>query len=398
MHRLRILGIVREANSLRQCLSAPMTAAQLDELATRVRETIGRIDEILRQHRVTPQHLPSQSRQAYDFLRSFDPRRVQPAVAPSAVQPGAAPLPRESFGFRGLRAFLDQVVENIALAVTRGNINPDSHLHVIRQTAERLNHHLCNEHLGPEHLRTESRVLVGWFRYFSDEQAFHAYVAAVARARLAIEAFPIEQRRWTRPVLVSFRHSSSIYRIRPQVDATRVTLNTPLISFDQNALSLLGCQMMGSSDHRSAITDAMLSDSYQAVAIELENAAGVVECPRGMIHDLGQCFNRVNAAYFAGVIARPRLAWTRRLTGRVFGHYDFIRDQLCVSSTLDRPDVPEFVLDHVMHHELLHKKHGFRWQGNRRHAHTGDFRAEERVFPRFDEADQFLNRLSRSLG
>ena len=96
---------------------------------------------------------------------------------------------------------------------------------------------------------------------------------------------------------------------------------------------------------------------------------------------------------------RP-LLWVLRtdfgLTGTKFGHYEFVHDQLCISSTLDRPDVPAFVIDHVMHHELLHKKHGFRWQGTRQHTHTHAFRADERTFPHYEEAACFLDQISAS--
>jgi hypothetical protein len=46
-----------------------------------------------------------------------------------------------------------------------------------------------------------------------------------------------------------------------------------------------------------------------------------------------------------------------------------------------------------MHHELLHKKHGLRWERGRSHAHTGEFRREERMFEKYHEADQYLHAL-----
>jgi hypothetical protein len=65
-----------------------------------------------------------------------------------------------------------------------------------------------------------------------------------------------------------------------------------------------------------------------------------------------------------------------------------------ISRALDRPDVPEFVVDHVMHHELLHKKHGLRWQDGRGVAHTREFRSEEVRFAQYEPADQFLRQLA----
>jgi hypothetical protein len=144
-----------------------------------------------------------------------------------------------------------------------------------------------------------------------------------------------------------------------------------------------------------AIEKAQMSDGYQAVLLDFENAQGRVEQTGGATHDLAESFERVNKAYFDGRIERPRLAWIRTPTGSVFGHYDSIHDRLCISSTLDHPGVPAFVLDHVMHHELLHKKHGTTWRDNRRHSHTPAFRKDEKAFHRFGEANQFLSRVSR---
>jgi len=48
----------------------------------------------------------------------------------------------------------------------------------------------------------------------------------------------------------------------------------------------------------------------------------------------------------------------------------------------------------VMFHELLHKKYGEDTSGGRRVYHSRGFRAEERRFPRYKEADKELGKLS----
>ena len=100
------------------------------------------------------------------------------------------------------------------------------------------------------------------------------------------------------------------------------------------------------------------------------------------------------AAYFGGTMGRPRLAWSRKFTGRLFGHYDRLRDTVMISCTLDRADVPASVLDFVMFHELLHKKLGLDWRGARMAVHTPAFRVEERRFADFAAAEAALKRLA----
>jgi hypothetical protein len=96
-------------------------------------------------------------------------------------------------------------------------------------------------------------------------------------------------------------------------------------------------------------------------------------------------------------LARPLLAWSTVPTARTFGHYQPARDALMVSASLDAPTVPEFVVDAVMHHELLHKQLGVTVSNGRRSIHSAAFRSAERQYARYAEAEAFLNTLARSL-
>lgn len=114
-------------------------------------------------------------------------------------------------------------------------------------------------------------------------------------------------------------------------------------------------------------------------------------------HDLEASFERVNEAYFGGAMPRPVLRWSGRETWRKFGHFDFLRDELVLSSSLDDDDVPAWVVDFVMYHELLHKVHGIEQQGTRRIAHTRAFRRDERRYAHYEAAEAFLEKLSVAL-
>jgi predicted metal-dependent hydrolase len=65
-----------------------------------------------------------------------------------------------------------------------------------------------------------------------------------------------------------------------------------------------------------------------------------------------------------------------------------------ISITLDDPDVPAFALDFVMYHELLHKKHGSMTVNGRRLSHSQAFRAEERQFAKYYEAERLIKELA----
>ena len=75
-----------------------------------------------------------------------------------------------------------------------------------------------------------------------------------------------------------------------------------------------------------------------------------------------------------------------------------VRDTVMVSSSLDSADAPEFVVDFILYHELLHKKLGVSWRNGRAMAHTTAFRQAERLFPRHAEANAALNGLAHARG
>ena len=78
----------------------------------------------------------------------------------------------------------------------------------------------------------------------------------------------------------------------------------------------------------------------------------------------------------------------------VFLVYQERSDRLIISRVFDSPKVPQFVLDYLMYHELLHKFLGIgRRNDGRRCMHGADFREIERRFRHYDEATRFLKKL-----
>jgi hypothetical protein len=159
--------------------------------------------------------------------------------------------------------------------------------------------------------------------------------------------------------------------------------------------SLLQCSL-GQAAHAVEQTyrEFAASEDFNEAIFELESFAAPPPPPtRGRAHDLNEIFMRVNDVYFGGLMLKPTLTWNRTLTARKFGHYQPGRDTIMMSITLDDPDVPAYVLDFVMYHELLHKKHGSMTVNGRRLSHSQDFRAEERQFAQYHEAERLIREL-----
>ena len=99
---------------------------------------------------------------------------------------------------------------------------------------------------------------------------------------------------------------------------------------------------------------------------------------KGEIEDeeLRQSFERVNQNYFDNYMTTPKIAWGRESKTRL-GYYSYSTDSITLSTILRGAGD---LLDYVMYHELLHKKHKFSMKGNRAHSHTPAFKRDERKF------------------
>ncbi len=121
----------------------------------------------------------------------------------------------------------------------------------------------------------------------------------------------------------------------------------------------------------------------------------IISSARGRVYDLDRMFQRLNKRYFGGRIEKPVLTWSQRRTRRILGHHDAVHDTIVISKTLDAPDVPEWFVEYILYHEMLHIKHPARLIKGRRYYHTNTFRAEEQRFPYFEQAQDWLDRIAR---
>lgn len=117
--------------------------------------------------------------------------------------------------------------------------------------------------------------------------------------------------------------------------------------------------------------------------------------PQGKHYDLATLFDHLNGKYFAGSLIRPNIGWSTRGWRRQFGCYDPGPNQILLNRRMDRPEVPQFVVEYVLYHEMLHVKHPTRRSGCSLISHSPQFRAEEKLFHHFDPARKFLDRLAR---
>jgi predicted metal-dependent hydrolase len=115
---------------------------------------------------------------------------------------------------------------------------------------------------------------------------------------------------------------------------------------------------------------------------------------RGAVYDLAELFRDLNRRFFAGLLAEPRLSWSRGHARSRLAHFDPAHNTIVVSRIFDQPAVPRYALEYIVFHEMLHLRHPVRVRGRQRLIHSAEFRAEERQFPRREAARRFLRALT----
>jgi hypothetical protein len=157
---------------------------------------------------------------------------------------------------------------------------------------------------------------------------------------------------------------------------------------DGTARDVLRAYIQGYQEHRCRpVQPPQRSDVLQA---------------RGHHFDLAAIYHELNQTYFANRI-EARITWSRRPPRRPrisirFGSYH-TRDRLIrIHPLLDQSFVPQYVVENVVYHEMLHQLIPRRQVNGRWYAHPPEFRRQEQQFRYHWQAEQWKRRhLSRLL-
>jgi len=276
---------------------------------------------------------------------------------------------QKTIRLQNIRTQQQVILQEIARLAQNSALEPHQSqkvLNIITQNVTRIEQ-LCAQHqLAPANLPGPSRQSYAWMKFLLDEHHLLLHVQAQARVQhLAAE------------VLLSNATT-------PSKKSTHVSSDNVNVEF----INMAGLYKYKSNSNRTLM---QVHEGFIA-ASDLVWVA-IAEIPRGQAYDLNAIFETVNREYFASQMPKPRLSWNQVSTQRKFGHYDPARDRIVISRTLDNRRVPRYVVEFVMYHELLHLHHGEKW-GNRLMFHTPEFRASERKFKRYEQAQQWLRKLA----
>ncbi len=404
---IRIRGLVRFERSLRTQAARGFTPDERRMWREKTAAVIAQVDAICAEHGITPEDLPAPSRRAYHFLCSLPwdslPERTPPAEAPASPKESAPPGSRVRV--RNLLRICDALHRQMQAAIEQQKRkcppSPQSAefsawLERIRSTAAEVARLTGEKGASPADLPDRSRRAYQWLVYLSAPENLRRHLETLADLlRLWEEA--TAGRRNPPSLEVTLFHSAAAYRFRRQQGAVSATLSEGFAGAPLPVLRALVYIFLGkkTSARLGRVRAWIESLAYRNTQQTLQAAAHVSEKDgRGAVYDLSVLFERVNARYFGGALPRPRLAWGGRLTRRKFGHYEPAADTIMLSPTLDAAGVPQFVVEFVLYHEMLHKSLGVTVRNGRRYAHTPKFRRREREFERYEEAQAVLRSLA----
>lgn len=393
MH-IRISGLVKFFNRVKEQLKTGFPPSQVAAYRERIRRVIGEVERICREHHGTPDDLPAPSRNAYYALKNLDLENLPVAGNTAAAAPASAAIGVKNvvcINDYYITHFWSHATELLASRKKRALLRKEMQEHVaaIEQICARKN-------ATPARLTRPAQQVYCWLKFLCDDENFCTHLRALVTGQQLLRQIAPEGT--CLPFEIHLHNMRFIYRVKNYSDGVVLKCNEGLIAADAavwREVLVTALQGKRRGGRLTALDEFLDSEDFSGVLFEMESAIEPVAAhTQGQVHDLAASFDRVNRRYFNGKMERPRMHWNRALTVGKMGHYHHARDTVMLSLTLDQPEVPPFVVDYVMYHELLHKKHGVRRINGRRYAHTPEFRAEERRFEQYHAAVAFLNKLS----
>jgi hypothetical protein len=378
---------------VRSALSEGIPRSEAENFRERVRATLRMVERTCNEQGLTPRCLPAPSRRAYQYLRRLNLRELplRPDGEAPPVRVRIANLQRIR---QEIQSRLCDLADDEYLATGQRALPSvllaDLHGQILDHVAEVA--WICyRAGSTPACLSPPARRAFQWLSCLSDRQALQIHLDTM---RIAMEV--------DRRVRVDLYNLSGLYRYWREGGRVHVTMHEAFAGAPEPVIEALIKTTLPyarrSTHHRTVMAYAE-SEEYLLRSMAIECSGGTVaDRPRGRYYDLEAVFRSINDDYFGGRLRRPRLTWSEIPTGFEFGYYQPSTDTLMVSLSLDAPHVPHYVVEHVMHHELLHMQLGIEISSTgRRRAHTAGFKRLERQFKHYQAADLYLQNLATRL-
>ncbi|BAY89176.1 MULTISPECIES: SprT-like family protein [unclassified Tolypothrix] len=290
-----------------------------------------------------------------------------------------------------------QNIFNLAATDTPNSAEIKKLTQIFARTVTRIEQICIAQQATPANLASSSRQIYSWLKFLADEYNLQLHINSTYRLRqIAQEVLKLDKQE-SIELKVELTNLAGLYKGKKSHKFTHITISEGFINAPDAVLeAVVKSIIVGKNQETTKLIRSFASsEEYSSVILTLDLIAEVIaENPQGNFYNLNNLFDKINQEYFAANLVKPRLAWSKINTYRKFGHYEPARDRVVMSLTLDDGNIPEFVIEFVLFHELLHKHHGTKWVNGRRMVHTSEFRADESKFKLYAEAQNWLQKLA----
>lgn len=206
-----------------------------------------------------------------------------------------------------------------------------------------------------------------WLRFLQKRENLEKHIALIRNFSAAMQkAFP-----GCRLDIEVYPYRRKTFEISTQsLKTRRIRLNELYITMSREDCELC-CRLLKQSGKRAGEFLRKFYDTPESKKIRqlFENdmpQKEVKSSPKGRYFDLEEVFRQVNQTCFSGTVAQPALQWTAKVNLRLHGSYAPAKDLIRINRGLDDPSTPNYVIEFVMYHEILHKYLGVKEKNGRR--------------------------------
>ncbi|MBD2209843.1 M48 family peptidase [Nostoc linckia FACHB-104] len=308
--------------------------------------------------------------------------------------------PIASISLKNIKAQQNSILQNIfniAATDTPNSAEIKKLTQIFSRTVTRIEQICAHQQATPANLTSSSRQIYSWLKFLTDEYNLQLHINSTFRLRKIAQEILKKDKQESVDLKIELINLAGLYKGKKSHEFAHITISEGFINAPDEVLqAVIKSVIFGrNQETKQLIRSFASSEEYSSVLLSLDLIAEVIaENPQGKFYNLNNLFDKLNQEYFATNLVKPRLAWSKINTYRKFGHYEPARDRVVMSLTLDNGNIPEFVIEFVLFHELLHKHHGTKWVNGRRMVHTSEFRADESKFKLYAEAQGWLQKLA----
>ncbi|MCB1119360.1 MAG: M48 family metallopeptidase [Chlamydiia bacterium] len=197
------------------------------------------------------------------------------------------------------------------------------------------------------------------------------------------------ERKSKKPLLIKVNNNTStMLSVRWNRKETRLSIHKMFLKAPPNIMDDLACYILKEEDSLTPPLKAFIEQGVKKMVVPV-HADEIIS--QGRIYNLKRLYNKINRLYFNDKL-KLHITWyglnRRRTASRItLGLYCSQRRLVKIHRCLDSPRIPQYVLEYVIFHEMLHHAcPPYVDERGIRRIHNPRFKQREKLFPYYEEA------------